>query len=148
MARFGNAVVCVASMAAIGCGSLTESTVRDIGWIGYARDRRIDAPDTARVGVPFTATVYSWGSRSTPSCNQPDGAEVSISGMLARMRTYVRIPTGNYTCAADLGSFPQTLTLKFSAAGIATLRHVGLAQQYGSVSTALDSLERTVVVLP
>jgi hypothetical protein len=117
---------------------------RDIAMLGGRSVARIDAPDTVRVGQTFAVTLYSWGS-GTITCNDPAGVEVTRIGNVVRGVIFARYPSGNVVCTSDLRSYQQPFATSFSAAGVGTIRSVGRS---GSRSSALDSIEKTVVVVP
>ena len=124
------------------CSSSTEATVRVPGRIGASPVNAINAPDTVRVGKPFSVTAYSFGSSS---CNTPDGSTVSMIGPIARVELFVRIPRGEAICTSDLHAFPYTVTITFRETGASVIRLIGLNAR--GLNT-LDSLERSVVVVP
>ncbi|MDQ3555469.1 MAG: hypothetical protein M3409_01650 [Gemmatimonadota bacterium] len=79
----------------------------------------IRLPDEVRKGVPFTATVVTYGSGS---CTRADGADVKTAGLTADITPYDRERTGNVICTGDLRPYSRTVTLRFDAAGEALIR--------------------------
>ena len=124
----------------------TEPTIRLLAYIGRDADRRIDAPDTVRANVPFDVMVYAVGSSSI-ECNRPDGTALQQRATLARVEGYIRVRSGAITCPSDFRYYPQKLQVRFPQAGIATIRLIGNIRT-GEPATTLDSLDRTVVVVP
>ncbi|CAN5802438.1 hypothetical protein BH23GEM11_BH23GEM11_04730 [soil metagenome] len=87
-------------------------------------------PETVEQGVPFTATVLTFGSSG---CVRADGADVHLSGLTAHVRPYDLIAvSANVVCTDDLGPHPREVTLRFDAAGEATVLVLGLTQQGAS----------------
>ena len=142
--------IAVASSVLIGilaCSSPTEPTGRVLAWIGSAHDRRVDAPDVVTAGAVFEATVYAYGSGSR-ICNDPAGTTVTYAGSVARVQGFVRVPTDPATtCTRDLVRYPQQVRLLFATPGLRTIRLVGRGPS-GRDDAALDSTDRTVVVIP
>ena len=138
------ALLVALSILLASCDSSTEPFVRRRAWLG-APSGGILAPDTARVGTPFTVTAFAAGS-GTRDCNEPDGADVSHSAGMARVEIFVRVKRGRLICTDDLQYYPIAVSLTFAAPGVSVIRVIGTA---GSGANApLDSLERTVVVIP
>ena len=75
-------------------------------------------PATLRRGVAFSATVATVGSSS---CTRADGAEVTVTGLLAEVTPYDRKAIGS-VCTPDLAQFPRPVTLRFDQAGDAVVR--------------------------
>jgi hypothetical protein len=136
----------ILAFSAAACESATEPTVRQLGWIGPVSSRAIGAPDTVRVGVPFQATVYTWGS-GTVGCNAPDGTSLETVGQVVRIEVFVRVPGGESVCTSDLRRYGQQVTATFRTPGVAIIRAVGAATSWGPVP-AVDSTERSIVVVP
>jgi len=126
------------------CESTSEPTFRRPAWLG-SPPRTIQAPDTVRAGVPFSATVFAAGSGSI-QCNQPDCASIAQGIRVARVEIFVRALRGNVPCTDDLKYYPIPISLTFATAGVSTIRVIGTKQNSGTY--ALDSLERSVVVVP
>src|SRR6267143_2675946 len=86
---FARAYVLALLLAAAACGgrSTTEPSSRrvvgiiDNGGTGIAP---LVVPDTAYVGVPFLATVITFGG----ACDHSDGSDVLTSGLLADVTRY------------------------------------------------------------
>ncbi len=139
-------IFAIAALSAAACQSATEPTLRQLGWLGPLSSRAIAAPDTVRVGEPFQATVYSWGS-GTVACNAPDGTSVEMVGQVVRVEVFVRVPGGESVCTSDLRRFGQQVTATIRTPGVAVIRAVGAAMGRGHAQ-AVDSTERTIVVVP
>ncbi len=95
-------------------------------------------PDTVQVDRAFGAVVTTFGSST---CTRPNGATVTVNGHTAEIVPYdsVPAPDRNLVCTADLRAFPRTVTLRFRASGVWTVRLIG----GGDVSVT-----RTVIVQP
>jgi len=106
-------------------------------------ERVIIAPDSVKVGASFQVTVNSFGSSS---CVKPDGVDLELSGSLAVVTPYDRLPAGNAICTADISPRPHPVALQFSAAGEATIRAVGYMWAQGQ--RVLGQVEHTLLVLP
>ena len=133
----GLVVTTLAGCAPIG----NSSSERDIGQIHLRLDSMmpvIIAPDTVGRAVSFAVVVNTFGSSS---CTTPDGVALVITPQLARITPYDRIQTQG-ACTADYASRPHPVTVRFTDPGAATLRVIG------RVGTALDSVDRVVVVTP
>jgi hypothetical protein len=110
---------------AAGCSSILGSSgwERVPGDIGNAIGSPLQAPAEARQGVPFEITVTTYGSGS---CTRPDGAETSVTGLLATVRPFDLERRGpNVACTADLRAYPRPVTLRFDEPGQATIRVIG-----------------------
>jgi hypothetical protein len=126
----------VCSVAALsGC---SDAVGPDPGWerqigvidIGGFQSPPIELPQTVEVGVPFTATVMTFGSSS---CVREDGAEVFTSGLTAHVRPYDLIAVAvDRVCTDDLGPHPREVTIRFDQAGEATVLVLGKTQQGAS----------------
>lgn len=82
----------------------------------------IRAPGTASVNQPFTLTIITYGSSS---CTTIDGAKVEVTGLIATITPFDRVPTGEVVCTADLASHPRTVELTFREPGEALIRVIG-----------------------
>lgn len=132
-----------AALPLVGCGEPTEPSVRRAAWLGHAP--QITAPDTVRVGVPFSATVVA-AIGATGYCTQPDGATVSNDHQVARVELHVR-ENRSQSCPSDAIRFhPQPVTLTFGTPGVATIRAIG--ELLVDNVLVRDSVQRTVVVVP
>lgn len=116
-------------------------------WLGPVGDPRrvIEAPDTVRVGLPFTVIIPVAGSGSV-LCNEPDGTSISQSARVARVEVFVRAPQPRPTCTDDIRFYPTSVSLTFTTAGTSTVRVVGASSN--ELPNRPDSLERAVVVIP
>lgn len=127
------------------CNSPTENSVRSRAIIATGDAKlAIESPDTVQSGVPFTVTVYAWGS-GTRACNEPDGTEVSRASALLRIEGFVRHLRSAQICTDDLRRYPLPVTALFSEPGNVTIRYVGSRYDIEGV-LHLDSLHRTIVV--
>ena len=81
-------------------------------------------PDTVQVDRAFGAVVTTFGSST---CTRPNGATVTVNGHTAEIVPYdsVPAPDRNLVCTADLRAFPRTVTLRFRASGVWTVRLLG-----------------------
>ncbi|TVP48685.1 MAG: hypothetical protein EA350_02985 [Gemmatimonadales bacterium] len=109
-----------------GCTSPLESDgpwERRIGVIeiGGSQWPPIQLPDTVRQGVPFAATVLTFGSST---CVRADGAEVHRIGRTAHVIPYDLVAVAG-VCTDDLGPHPREVTLQFDQAGEAVVRVLG-----------------------
>jgi hypothetical protein len=90
----------------------------------------IELPETVEQGVPFTATVVTFGSSS---CVRQDGAEIHVNGLTAYVRPYDFVAVGaERVCTDDLEPHPREVTLQFDQAGEATVLVFGRTQQGAS----------------
>jgi hypothetical protein len=78
------------------------------------------APDSVASGVAFDIVVNTAG---TTGCWQPDGAEVSLSGLAAEVVPYDRVVGPN--CADAPSVLSRTLSLTFEERGEALIRVTG-----------------------
>ena len=95
--------------------------------------------DTVHVGVPFLATVTTFGG----ACDQPDGADVSTNGLLANVTPYELLPGPGTVCIAVLRASPRSIELTFAAPGTGVVRFHGRRFDGSGVT-----LQREVVVRP
>ncbi len=95
-------------------------------------------PDTVQVDRAFGAVVTTFGSST---CTRPNGATITVNGHTAEIVPYdsVPAPDRNLVCTADLRAFPRTVTLRFRASGVWTVRLIGRDDV---------SVNRTVIVQP
>jgi len=127
------------------CGTPTESVSPALAQIYASPAPSIVAPDSVRVNVPFSVTVLSYGSGSR-NCNEPSGTSVNYVSGVARIQAFMRYPTGDIVCTADLRPYPQSANVTFTTAGISVIRLLGVTRSRDAKS--LDSIEKRVVVLP
>ncbi|HEU4699809.1 MAG TPA: hypothetical protein VFS40_11560 [Gemmatimonadales bacterium] len=107
------------------CGLVEPDTRRVVGLIaagGPAGAAVIEGPDTLRVGQGASFTINTFGSSS---CTQPDGAAVAVTGLVAEVTPYDRVPRGDTYCTADIGARPHPVTLTFAQPGTAIIRVLG-----------------------
>ena len=131
--------------AALGCGSpvagpLGTAWHRAVGMIdnGGLPIEALGVPDTVRAGVPFVATVVTFGS----SCIHPDGVELQLGGALATITPYDSVPSQPPPCLADFRAFPRSFGLVFNAPG------AGVVRLQGRGFDGDLTLERSVTVRP
>lgn len=79
----------------------------------------LQMPAQARAGVAFEITVTTLGSSS---CTRPDGATVSVSGLVADVTPWDRIAPAGTACTDDLHPFPRTASVRFDSPGTALIR--------------------------
>ena len=75
-------------------------------------------PDTVYVGVPFLATVTTFGG----ACDHPDGSDVSTTGLLADVTPFDLLPPPETICIALLRASPRSIELTFAAPGTGVVR--------------------------
>lgn len=99
-------------------------------------------PTTARVGVPFTVDVRSWGG----GCTERDSTTVRVSGRTAEVRPLVRepAPSRDQACFTIIKQFTHTAAVTFTQVGTATVRVIGRRQDDSRAVT----VTRTVNVQP
>ena len=132
---------------ATSCFAFTDSeTGRVVGIIssGGGGPTVIEAPDTVRVGVAFTATVNSFGN----SCTTPDGVKLTLEPARARVIPFDRVPTeDDVVCAEILRGLPHPVELQFTAPGTATIVADGMV--YGpNFEQVRGTVTKAVVVVP
>jgi len=121
-----------------------QGLMRRIGSIqSYATGSVITAPDTVRVAAPFLVTVNTFGSSS---CTIPDGATITIAGLLATITPYDRVPREPTICTGDIAPRPHRVQVTFGVAGPATIRVQGYTINKGQ--RVLSSVDHAVVVQP
>ncbi|GMV04502.1 MAG: hypothetical protein AMXMBFR53_07820 [Gemmatimonadota bacterium] len=79
----------------------------------------LQMPTQARAGTAFEITVTTVGSSS---CTRPDGATVSVSGLVADVTPWDRIAPEGTACTDDLHPFPRAATVRFDTPGSALIR--------------------------
>src|SRR5437660_12822436 len=128
--------------AALSCRSSAEPVSRQVvavldnGGTGIAP---VVMPDTVNVGVPFLATVTTFGG----ACDHPDGSDVSTRGLLADVTPYDLLPPPETICIALLRASPRSIALTFTAPGTGVVRLHGRSFGGGDVT-----LQRVVVIRP
>lgn len=97
--------------------------------IGGEQAPPVEAPEAVAAGIPFTATVVTFGSGT---CTRPDGAELEITGLEAEITPYdleYRGPweKGGYAiaCTDDLAPYPREISLVFDEPGDAEIVVIG-----------------------
>ena len=132
---------------ATSCFASTDSeTGRVVGIIssGGGGPTVIEAPDTVRLGVAFTATMNSFGN----SCTTPDGVKLTLEPARARVIPFDRVPTeDDVVCAEILRGVPHPVELQFTAPGTATIVAEGMV--YGTnFERFRGTVTKAVVVVP
>ncbi len=128
--------------AALGCRSSAEPVSRrvvavlDNGGTGIAP---VVMPDTVHIGVPFLATVTTFGG----ACDHPDGSNVLTSRLFADVTPYVLLPAPETICIALLRASPQSSQVTFAAPGTGVVRVHGRRFDGSAVT-----LQGVVVVRP
>jgi hypothetical protein len=118
---------------AIGCRSPAEQTSRRVVAAianGSPGTAPLVLPDTVRVGVPFLVTVTTFGG----ACDQPDGADISTSGLLADVTPYDLLPPPETVCIAVLRASPRSMTLTLAVPGTGVVRVHGRRLGGGDVT--------------
>ena len=95
---------------------------RRLGWIQFYHDPiAIQVPAEVTRAVDFEVTVRTYGG----GCIGQGDTEVSVDGRTAEVRPYdifvTHLPP-NMACTADLRLYTHRATLRFNAAGVATVR--------------------------
>lgn len=110
-------------LGALACPAVTGvSYHRVIGFVSADREyKSLEVPDSVTAGIPFTVTVATYGS----SCLRPDGAEVSVVGMVAEIIAYDREPRGDIACPDDWRAFPRAVTVVLPTPGAGVVRLQG-----------------------
>ena len=135
-------VALLLASAALACRSPAEPGSRRVVAIldnGGTGSGLFVVPDTAYVGVPFLATVTTFGG----ACDQPDGSDVSTRRLLADVTPYVLLPPPETICIALLRASPQSTEVTFAAPGTGVVRVHGRRFDGSAVT-----LQRQVVVRP
>jgi hypothetical protein len=141
-------MIAIAVLAcAAGCGLLEPDSRRVVGLIhdgSVFTVPTIEAPDTVRQGVAFSATINTLGSSG---CHTPDGVRLLSSGPSeVRVVPYDRVPT-NTPCTPDMRPIPHPVELHFTEAGAATIVAEGkVAQPSGGL--ARGTVAKAVIVVP
>ncbi len=130
------------ALTASGCAAPTQpSSQRVVGIIdngGTGIDPLVML-DTVYVGVPFVATVTTFGS----ACDTPDGTDVQTTALVADVTPYDLLPPAGTVCIAVLRASPRPVQVTFAAAGAAIVRLHG--RRFGGGDLTLS---RSVVVRP
>ena len=108
----------VASLVA--CGEPSDFVV-ELGVVEFLDHRPlIDVPASASVGVPFQATVDTYGD----GCVSFESTDVSVREADADITPYDRrrIPRGDVACTLFLMHIPHEVSLTFASAGNKTVR--------------------------
>jgi hypothetical protein len=93
----------------------------------YGDTASVEMPESTRVGEPTTVRVTSFGG----GCIRPDSTESEVSGLTAVVRPYRLEPTQlppNTFCPANLRFDQNVVQVRFSQAGRARVRILGLAR--------------------
>jgi hypothetical protein len=130
----------------IGCSSVSEPEyTRSIGVIQSESEMVdvIETPDTVDVGMPFQATINTFGSSS---CTIPDGLDLTLTDNLAVITPYDRSPGRDVPCTADYAPRPHPIELRFTVPGQAAIQVIGY--RFGDGQRVLTSISRSVAVRP
>jgi len=98
-------------------------------------------PATASVGAPITLMFYTIGG----GCTRTGPTSTSVQGLVALIEPFDSVVTQlppNWGCTMELRGLEHTATVRFAAAGTATVRVDGRGE---SGDTTLV-IERTVVI--
>ena len=98
----------------------------------------IIVPDTVYVGVPFAATVTTFGG----GCDQPDGADVQTSGLAADITPYDLLPAPGTICILILRTLPRSVELTFNVPG------PGVVRVHGRSPNGNVTIQGSVTVRP
>ncbi len=96
-------------------------------------------PDTVHVGVPFPVSFTTFGG----ACDQPDGSDITTSGLFADVTPYDVLPPPEAVCIALLRASPRSTVVTFTDPGDGVVRVHGRRLGDGNVT-----LFHTVVVRP
>ena len=105
----------------------------------------IAAPDEVQAGVPFEATITTFG---LSTCWSADGADTQVTGNLAVVTPYDFTPEGGEVACGDaIIHLPRTVKLTFASAGQATVRVSGRKVVGGNTAAASTTVvEKQIVV--
>ena len=101
----------------------------------------IQTPATASVGGPITLTFYTVGG----GCTRTGPTSTAVDGLVAVIQPFDSVVTElppNWGCPMDLRGLEHTATVRFAAAGTATVQVLGRRQPGDSALI----IERTVVI--
>ena len=138
----------LASFVALGACSVLgleePETVRGAAiLLHYGDTTTVTLPTSARVGVPVSIAVTSFGG----GCITQGETEFTLRGLEAEVRPYryeaVRLPP-NMACTDELRIFRHTVSLEFEESGDARVRVFGLRRP----GDAPHVVERQLTVLP
>jgi hypothetical protein len=109
----------------------------------YGDTSSVSLPASARVGVPFSITVTSFGG----GCIAHGETEVTLHALESEVRPHryeaVRLPP-NVACTMELRIYRDTVSLVFGEPGEATVRVVGIRRP----GDTLYIIERRLPVRP
>lgn len=105
----------------------------------------IAAPDEVQAGVPFEATITTFG---LSTCWSADGADTQVTGNLAVVTPYDFTPEGGAVACGDaIIHLPRTVKLTFASVGQATLRVSGRKVVGGNTAAASTTVvEKQIIV--
>ena len=109
----------------------------------YGDTSSVSLPAAARVGVPFSITVVSFGG----GCIAHGETELTVHELEAEVRPHryeaVRLPP-NVACTMELRIYRDTVSVEFGEPGEATVRIVGIRRPGDTPYL----IERRLPVLP
>lgn len=135
----------LAATFSLGCGVF--STEPEIRWElhpgtveFYDQPVTIEVPEAATVGVPVVVTVGTFGG----GCTAQGPTKVAVSGLAATVQPMDSsiVPFPDLACTAELLVFEHRVELRFTEAGVATVRVLGRREPGGGPFEA----ERTIRV--
>jgi hypothetical protein len=85
----------------------------------------LDLPATITAGVPTAVTVRTIGLRY---CTRLGPTDVTAAGMVVTLEPYDSAYVGRLDCPGLPGRFVHTVDITFPAAGVGTLRVMGLRE--------------------
>jgi hypothetical protein len=123
-------------------GFLAGKVLRPAALAFYGDSVAVTVPDSARVGVPFTVQVRSFGD----GCTEQGQTGIAVSGRRVDVRPLVREPgpASQAVCPAILLTFTHSASVTISESGTATIVVHGRSEP-GASSV---SVTRTLRVVP
>ncbi len=111
------------TVSVAGCGILGLGDIRHLADLGGGEfiPLQVTVPDTVSRNTAFSVSIAYYGSGS---CTRLDEVELRLSGSVATLRPYVKVPRSG-DCSADLHKFTTDAAVMFSAPGPAQVRVVG-----------------------
>src|SRR6266545_4892010 len=118
--------LCFPTLLACSPPQITEPVVALLPAVLELDGRPVDiqTPATASVGVPITLTFFTVGG----GCTRTGPTSTSVQGLVAVIEPFDSVVTElppNWGCPMDLRGLEHTATVRFAAAGTASIRVVG-----------------------
>jgi hypothetical protein len=114
-------IVLILTLAACAGPADPPGWQRVIGWANpeMSSIQAIKFPAEVVANQAFDVTITTIGSSS---CTRADGATATVDQNIATVTPYDFIAPPNTACTRDLRTFARTVSVKFPAAGPATIR--------------------------